>query len=404
MTVLSQRDQKWSTFKLGTSDVTIGGYGCTITSLAMYIGTTPNIVNEQLKQVGGFANGNLVIWDKVKEAFPGVEITKVSREWNSEEVSQNTPCIVEVDFDGTDRVDNRHFVLYLGNDQMADPWTGTTDPVTKYRPLSYRLIKGTWSEVSHPDYYRELDLTNKESMKVAVDVWFRLKNGELVEKGQFQTQADAATQCQSQLTTALEQVELFQNQANEYKISSEDFQKKYESEKSTVIDLQGQLEKILKQDKDYGVEALEAQHKLAEIEKNLRMLGEETGIHYDTSNGKALVEEVLKEMAEKERQIKQAPQQTQLEVIIKLLKDLGIDDYLQLKGLPPILQGNTDPALEEKVAKYLADVKEELIALAESEKTGDSPVLQSLKKPRKSILSLVIRALFGWALVSEVNK
>lgn len=152
MQILSQRDARWKNLKLGFSKtLTIGDYGCTITCLAMYLGTTPDAVNERLKAVNGFSQETLVIWAKIAEAFPGVSITKIGWKYDNNDVKNNTPCLIEVDFDGTPRTDDRHWVVYVGNQKLYDPWTGTERSTSTYPALSYRLIKGTWSKVQGDD-------------------------------------------------------------------------------------------------------------------------------------------------------------------------------------------------------------------------------------------------------------
>ena len=50
---LNQRDARWKDIKLGFGNTTIGGYGCTITCVAMLAGLTPDDVNARLKNVNG---------------------------------------------------------------------------------------------------------------------------------------------------------------------------------------------------------------------------------------------------------------------------------------------------------------------------------------------------------------
>lgn len=139
MIKLSQRDPRWKNIKLGTSNVTIGGYGCLITCLAMLAGTTPDIVNQKLNALPkwndgstGYARGNLVIWGRVSQALPNLKFIKRVNYYNNEDVRANVPCIVEVDFDGTPRTDDRHFVIFIGNRKLYDPWTGTERPTSDY--------------------------------------------------------------------------------------------------------------------------------------------------------------------------------------------------------------------------------------------------------------------------------
>lgn len=138
---LSQRDKKWSETLLGTSKTaTIGGFGCTITCLAMISGLTPDEVNARLRRVGGFSQDTLIIWSKINEAIPWVKFVERVRTYDNDKVSQvisiNGFCLVEVDFDGKiESPNDHHWVLYLGDQRMNDPWTGFSNATSKY-PLT----------------------------------------------------------------------------------------------------------------------------------------------------------------------------------------------------------------------------------------------------------------------------
>ncbi len=56
---LYQNDEKWQNVKLGNSSITIGKWGCLLTSVTMMLNgighnETPETVNEKMKRVGGF--------------------------------------------------------------------------------------------------------------------------------------------------------------------------------------------------------------------------------------------------------------------------------------------------------------------------------------------------------------
>jgi hypothetical protein len=144
---LSQRDKRWGSIKLGTSDTTISGYGCTITCISMIIGTTPDVANERLKAVNGYAQGNLVIWDKLAEAFPGIKIKRVWS-YDNADVLANVPNVL-VEVDGKPIGGYRHWVVYIGSKKMIDPWDGTEKSTTSYpSPVSYCVILGKWNKPS----------------------------------------------------------------------------------------------------------------------------------------------------------------------------------------------------------------------------------------------------------------
>ncbi len=145
MQPLSQRDKRWKDIKLGTSNTTIGNYGCTITAIAMIIGTTPDVVNERMKQVGGFHKGNLVIWKKIEEAFPGIKTRRVWSYDNADVKANVKHVLVEVD--GKPIGGFRHWVVYVGGQKLYDPWDGKVDPTSDYpNPLSYCVLSGEWKK------------------------------------------------------------------------------------------------------------------------------------------------------------------------------------------------------------------------------------------------------------------
>lgn len=65
----SQKDSQWASQKLGTSNLTMGGYSCAVTSMAMALkfrgaDVDPGKLNQWLTANGGYSGGNLVDWAK----------------------------------------------------------------------------------------------------------------------------------------------------------------------------------------------------------------------------------------------------------------------------------------------------------------------------------------------------
>jgi len=194
MIPLSQRYSGWKDIKLGTSrSTTIGSHGCLITCLAMLADLTPDKVNERLLKVNGYANTNLVIWDKIDKAIPWLKFEWRGYNYKNEEVLKNIPCLVEVDFDGVGSTRDTHWVLFTGNQRLYDPWTGRECSTDKYKILTgYAVIKKTGEKpMATSDYYKGLDLNNKESMKLCVDVWDDLKNNKYVKKEEYDKLTEA---------------------------------------------------------------------------------------------------------------------------------------------------------------------------------------------------------------------
>ena len=140
---LSQRDPRWANILLGTSKTTtIGSHGCTITCLAMLAGVSPDYVNDRLNEVGGFANTNLVNWTKIQAALPNLQFVWRGTPYDNDRVKNALPALVEVDFDGTGRDDDRHWVVYKGSQRLNDPWDGKEKPTSSYpKQTGYALIK-----------------------------------------------------------------------------------------------------------------------------------------------------------------------------------------------------------------------------------------------------------------------
>lgn len=136
-----QRDPKWANIKLGTSNVTIGGYGCTISVIGNIVGATPDVVNQKLKGVDGFANQNLVIWGKISQAFPDFVVTRKFGYNNADVLSKVPYVICEVSAAAIGSPRTSHWIQYLGGGKCADPWTGRIRPTTDFGiPTGYAII------------------------------------------------------------------------------------------------------------------------------------------------------------------------------------------------------------------------------------------------------------------------
>ena len=147
MNGLSQRDPRWADEKLGMSDVTIGGYGCLITDIAMMANeagdpVTPSELNARLIGVGGYADGNLLIFADVSKATNALTMTKLI---SCEEIpapmdeidarlAAGEMAAVELWFERARK--NKHWVLLYGkvggSYLIADPWDGKLKRLSDY--------------------------------------------------------------------------------------------------------------------------------------------------------------------------------------------------------------------------------------------------------------------------------
>jgi hypothetical protein len=154
ITQLSQRDTRWKLTKLGYGDVTIGNYGCLITALTCLARLDDvSKVNDILKANNGFVNengnpekGTYLVWNAVSK-IPNLTFKYRYYSYDNDKVKaiieQNGACIVEVD--GTPIGGYKHWLLYIGNKQLLDPWDGQIKSTTSYTPLSFVDVEYTES-------------------------------------------------------------------------------------------------------------------------------------------------------------------------------------------------------------------------------------------------------------------
>lgn len=134
--IYGQREYK---DKLGNSNVTIAGYGCAITSLAMlceYCGihVTPPQLNQWLTNNNGYANGNLVVWNAI-DRFTGGKV-----KYQGIKTPTEYPCIAEVDLIPQNSQFDQHFVVALDKYVCADPWEKRVRPLSDFGGVkSFRI-------------------------------------------------------------------------------------------------------------------------------------------------------------------------------------------------------------------------------------------------------------------------
>jgi hypothetical protein len=142
--LFSQRDLRWSWQKFGFGGGRFYSYGCTVTALTSLLvvagyDLTPPEVAERLRKVNAFS-GDLIIWSRIQLAFPKVKWTWRGYGYENGPVKElidkkGTPVLVEVLLSG-----HRHWVLFLGDMKMMDPWNGRIENTGKYPLIGYSLI------------------------------------------------------------------------------------------------------------------------------------------------------------------------------------------------------------------------------------------------------------------------
>ncbi len=134
MQIYSQRDPRWATNKLGSTQLTIGRFGCTTTCIAM-LSTyflPPHDPASMARKIQ-FTPQGLILWGScVFENFEFYHRAFVRDDIDIREhlKDPNLAVILEV-------ADHSHWVLpvswnvLLRDYKMADPWTGTYDYLLK---------------------------------------------------------------------------------------------------------------------------------------------------------------------------------------------------------------------------------------------------------------------------------
>lgn len=147
VTPLSQLDKRWAREKIGKTNLTIGRYGCTLTGLTMLLNyvmsanMTVNEVNLALTNVGGFNANGLIIWSRIRLAFPSVKWTWRGYNYDNWKVAQyvyfkRLPVLVEVNLPAV----GKHWVLFIRNRKMVDPIDGKIKSTSTYPLTGYSLI------------------------------------------------------------------------------------------------------------------------------------------------------------------------------------------------------------------------------------------------------------------------
>ena len=139
----SQRDIRWSWRKLGTSGLTMGGFGCTTTVAARFCSwvmgrnVTPGELCAWLKKNNGYNGYGEILWKKVEE------FTKFHLMYKGRGTEPPKPDITYAM-----RIVQwgklKHFVGRMPNEMCYDPWDGKVKPIhqQKWIPLNeYRYFK-----------------------------------------------------------------------------------------------------------------------------------------------------------------------------------------------------------------------------------------------------------------------
>ena len=192
----SQRQTEWKDVQLGTSDKTIGGYGCTITCLGMVADLNPLEVNSLFNKHGVYAQGNLVIWEKVNSAIPWLHYEKDGRKRTYDNVvakdaiTRHGFVLAEVNAAPIGSPNGKHWVVMIGGGRIVDPWDGKEKGTSIYTFTGLSIFHSDGKPQPTPPVevpgviYKGYDLTkvSQAKMKEWIDVEGLLRQGQLISK------------------------------------------------------------------------------------------------------------------------------------------------------------------------------------------------------------------------------
>lgn len=138
----SQLDPKWTATKIGSTNLTIRNYGCTLTCLAWVSRRGKNAFNPKelaLDKTLTNASGE-VLWNKVFAKIGGVE--KYERRYGEllPKVETDQSLLLNVAINTSY---GKHWVVWNGS-TILDPLGGVEKPLNHYKVLGYNLI--TWNK------------------------------------------------------------------------------------------------------------------------------------------------------------------------------------------------------------------------------------------------------------------
>jgi len=164
----SQRDPRWKDVKLGFGSTTIGSHGCKLTSFSIITGIDPITLNEKFKKDGCFTR-DLLIDSKIALSLDIAPNSTTST--NPKKI-----CVSEVDMSPSPGK-QQHFVVWMDDGTIIDPWTGTNRPANTYPIINYRTF-------NFDKYLNEntMELTKdqkKDLAKLGFDFGDKLNSSEL---------------------------------------------------------------------------------------------------------------------------------------------------------------------------------------------------------------------------------
>ncbi len=177
VTPVSQRDTRWADKRLGMagSDLTIGKWGCLLTSFAMTANVyghqvTPAQLCDILVRKGGFIDINLTKWNALSVAYSDIIYggkmgsSPSTLDHIDASLAEGRPVSVQVDFtSNTPYTDNdQHWVLIVAKDgddyRINDPWL-LPEQEASLKQRYGRAGRPLWEAILSAIFYRSTKVT-----------------------------------------------------------------------------------------------------------------------------------------------------------------------------------------------------------------------------------------------------
>lgn len=380
--------------QLGTTGGSIKDYGCYVTTMATLARacgkeTDPVELNKLYIQKGLYKDGSLMYDNNLTQVFSDIVYQQTinftpEKPFDIEQLRElmkdpSTWVIIKI---AVPAPYNTHFVLCAGVNgviHIADPMTKHIDDFsTRYGDPKQTILKLVIYKGA------PLILNGDDSLRAERDINWNTAAEIAAAFGIVATPDDKP----GMVAEAKEKANSYNQQIASLTLQLSEVNKKYETEQRTNLDLKREIEEIHKQDRNYGQEALDAQHKVTELQNGVAEIAKDTGVPFNPEDSKKVIEEVkakVKAFIEESKKT-EFPQIKQLEGIVKRLVSMGINTYLAGKGIEPV-DTKHDPGLEEKVKVYLDGVRNELM----TQVPAAEPLLQEAIKTNETIVKKFVK-------------
>lgn len=390
--------------RLGSSAGTIAEYGCYVTSFAILARacgkeTDPVELNRVLTERDMYLNGNLMYDNNLTKIFPDLVYQQTIEFKNA---NKNTPAdlslLRELMKDPTTWVIvkiqvpppfNTHFALVTGINGVVT----IADPLTKRHEDFAQRYGDPAANIMKFVVYKGTPVSSEqvsETVRNERDINWNMVNEILAPMGIVADSNDKP----GTVVRAKEKIDGYLTTISSYTKRIEELLGKYDTEQKLVISLQNDLSKILNQDKNFGQEALDAQHQASALKEGIEKIGEKLELQYDPNDDKKLVDKILAEINHL-RTVEEREQNPATDVLIQLLEifeGMGINEFAKNAGLPVVTTDDISDETVLTVKAYLKKIVEEYLALEKP----SAPVLSDAPfQERQHIVTRFVKKLLG---------